>query len=95
MEALVKQHMGLERQDKCTVLPPHHWIRGGFYVCVMVEVNSGCRKVIFRCPIPHWPTILALYISSSDFHCFLTMSVTCRGIKCILRAWCWSIWVRK
>ncbi|POR34351.1 Uncharacterized protein TPAR_05431 [Tolypocladium paradoxum] len=55
MEALVKHHLALGRQDMCIVLPPHHWIRGSFNVCVFVEVKSGSssRKVIFRCPMPH------------------------------------------
>jgi len=52
VEALVKHHMALGRQDTCTMLPSKHWIRGGFNVCVIVEVNSN-RKVVFRCPMPH------------------------------------------
>lgn len=52
--ALVQHHLG--GQNTCTVLPPDHWIRGSFNVCVFVEVNAGIsssRKVIFRCPMPH------------------------------------------
>lgn len=55
IENLVKHHLALGRQDTCTVLPPSHWIRGSFNVCVFVEVKSASlsRKVIFRCPMPH------------------------------------------
>ncbi|KAE8356063.1 hypothetical protein BDV28DRAFT_7353 [Aspergillus coremiiformis] len=56
VEALIKHHMALRRQDKCVVLPRHHWIRGSFNVCILVEVHSSsssCRKVVFRCPMPH------------------------------------------
>ncbi|KAI0399314.1 hypothetical protein F4802DRAFT_53801 [Xylaria palmicola] len=55
IEALVKHHLALNREDLCRVLPSHYWIRGSFNVCVFVEVKSGhsARKVIFRCPMPH------------------------------------------
>jgi len=53
VEALVKHHMALGNQEKCTVLPPHDWIRGSFNVCVLVDVKSSHRKVVFRCPMPH------------------------------------------
>lgn len=35
------------------MLPPAHWIRGSFNVCVLVEVKSAgsIRKVIFRYPM--------------------------------------------
>lgn len=54
--ALVVHHMGLGRRDKCIVLPPQQWIRGGFNVCVFVDVLLGSgeyRKAVFRCPLPH------------------------------------------
>ncbi|KAI0467909.1 hypothetical protein F4859DRAFT_219128 [Xylaria cf. heliscus] len=56
VEALVKHHMALGRQDRCVVLPPHRWIRGGFNICVLVDVHSGSglyQKVVFRFPMPH------------------------------------------
>lgn len=56
VEALVRHHLGLRRQDSCIVLPPDRWIRGSFNVCVMVEVKSSSispKQVVFRCPMPH------------------------------------------
>ncbi|TQN69977.1 hypothetical protein CSHISOI_05534 [Colletotrichum shisoi] len=60
--------MGLGRQDRCTVLPQRDWIRGSFNVCVFVEVNprtTACRKVVFRCPMPH-KLAEAIYPGSID-----------------------------
>ncbi|KPM34278.1 hypothetical protein AK830_g12290 [Neonectria ditissima] len=53
--ALTKHHLGLSSRDICTVLPSDEWIRGGFNVCVFVEVISAgvSRKFVFRCPMPH------------------------------------------
>ncbi|KAI1126236.1 hypothetical protein F5Y10DRAFT_216389 [Nemania abortiva] len=53
--ALVRHHLALGPEDVCSVLPPRHWIQGGFNVCIFVEVKSGnlSRKIIFRCPMPH------------------------------------------
>lgn len=68
VEALVKHHMALGRQDRCTVLPQRDWIRGSFNVCVFVEVNprtTACRKVVFRCPMPH-KLAEAIYPGSID-----------------------------
>ena len=53
INALVRHHVALRRHDECVVLPPNHWIRGSFNVCVIVEVASSRRKVVFRCPMPH------------------------------------------
>lgn len=55
IEALTKHHLRLGSEHTCTVLEPHAWIQGGFNICVSVETKSGnlCRKVIFRCPMPH------------------------------------------
>ena len=55
IEALVRHHLALGRQDMCCVLPSHYWIRGSFNVCVFVQVKSGdsTRKVVFRSPMPH------------------------------------------
>ncbi|KJZ76347.1 hypothetical protein HIM_04429 [Hirsutella minnesotensis 3608] len=53
--ALTRHHLGLHRNDSCTVLPPDTWIQGGFNLCALVEVESGNlkRRVVFRCPMPH------------------------------------------
>lgn len=51
VEDLVRHHMGLGTQVKCVVLPPDQWIRGGFNVCVIVQVSTSDQKIIFRCPM--------------------------------------------
>lgn len=53
--ATVRHHLGLRPQDRCTVLPRERWIRGGFNLCVFVEVASGssARRIVFRVPMPH------------------------------------------
>lgn len=57
IEALTRQHLGLRKHDTCSVLERHTWIRGGFNVCVLVDVESErrkqSRKVVFRCAMPH------------------------------------------
>ncbi|KAG9253824.1 uncharacterized protein F5Z01DRAFT_681780 [Emericellopsis atlantica] len=55
IQTLVKRHLALGSQSMCIVLPPEHWTRGGFNVCVLVEVQCGnvSKKVTFRCPMPH------------------------------------------
>ncbi|KND88681.1 hypothetical protein TOPH_06715 [Tolypocladium ophioglossoides CBS 100239] len=55
IKAVVRHHLGLRRDDVCTVLPPESWIQGGFNLCVLVEVDSGglTRRLVFRCPMPH------------------------------------------
>ncbi|KAH6869234.1 hypothetical protein B0T10DRAFT_418812 [Thelonectria olida] len=55
IEAVVRHHLRLRRDDVCTVLPPESWIQGGFNLCVLVEVDSGgfARRLVFRCPMPH------------------------------------------
>ncbi|EFY93749.1 hypothetical protein MAC_00240 [Metarhizium acridum CQMa 102] len=55
IQALVRHHLALGKRDVCIVLPPSHWIRGGFNICVFLEVNSDNtnKKFIFRCPMPH------------------------------------------
>ena len=37
------------------MLPRERWIRGGFNLCVFVEVASGdaTRRIVFRIPMPH------------------------------------------
>src|SRR5690554_2175273 len=34
IEALTRQHLGLAKHDRCTVLERRQWIRGGFNLCV-------------------------------------------------------------
>ena len=53
--ALVRHHLGLGPEEKCTVLPRERWIRGGFNLCVFVEVASGdaTTRIVFRIPMPH------------------------------------------
>ena len=34
--SLVMHHLALGARDTCVVLPPEHWIRGGFNVCILV-----------------------------------------------------------
>ncbi len=55
IEALVRHHLGLADGDACAVQPRDRWIRGGFNMCVLVEARLGgaCRKLMFRCPMPH------------------------------------------
>ncbi|KAK0710089.1 hypothetical protein B0T26DRAFT_755206 [Lasiosphaeria miniovina] len=55
IEALTRQHLGLGKHDACTVLERHKWTRGGFNICVLVDVKSGRQssKVVFRCAMPH------------------------------------------
>lgn len=55
IEALTRQHLGLGKHDTCTVLERHEWIRGGFNICVLLDVKSGgqSKKVKFRCAMPH------------------------------------------
>lgn len=55
IEAVTRQHLGLRRRDTCSVLERHTWIRGGFNICVLVDVEAGerSRKVVFRCAMPH------------------------------------------
>lgn len=55
IEAVVRHHLHLNRDDVCAVLPPESWIQGGFNICVLVEVNSGgfAKRLVFRCPMPH------------------------------------------
>ncbi|KAK3361599.1 hypothetical protein B0T24DRAFT_652807 [Lasiosphaeria ovina] len=55
IEALTRQHLGLGKHDACTVLERHTWIRGGFNICVLVDVTSSRQssKVVFRCAMPH------------------------------------------
>ncbi|KYK57534.1 hypothetical protein DCS_04545 [Drechmeria coniospora] len=55
IEALIQHHLALGKRDTCTVLPPQHWIRGSFNICILVEIYSALpsNKVLFRCPIPH------------------------------------------
>lgn len=53
--ALTKHHLGLGDRDTCTVAHPRRWIRGGFNVCIPVEVQSpgSCQKLILRCAMPY------------------------------------------
>ncbi|KAK3933748.1 hypothetical protein QBC46DRAFT_401354 [Diplogelasinospora grovesii] len=53
--ALTKHHLGLGDRDICTVAQQSRWIRGGFNVCIPVEVQSlgSRRKLILRCAMPH------------------------------------------
>uniref|UniRef100_A0A1Y1L4W5 Uncharacterized protein n=1 Tax=Photinus pyralis TaxID=7054 RepID=A0A1Y1L4W5_PHOPY len=55
IQATVRHHLRLHRDDICTVLPPESWVQGGFNLCVLVEVDSEglTRRLIFRCPMPH------------------------------------------
>ncbi|KAL2213275.1 hypothetical protein CC79DRAFT_1299223 [Sarocladium strictum] len=52
---IVRHHLGLAPSDRCTVLPRERWIRGGFNLCVFVEVASGdsTKRIVFRVPMPH------------------------------------------
>jgi hypothetical protein len=45
VEALAKYHLGLGSKHTCTVLGQHTWIRGGFNVCIPVEVNCGSTSM--------------------------------------------------
>ncbi len=55
IRALTKHHLGLDDRHTCTVADPRRWIRGGFNVCIPVEVQSpgSCRKFVLRCAMPH------------------------------------------
>jgi hypothetical protein len=55
IEALVRHHLRLSKQDTCIVNAKAQWIRGSFNVCVPIEVRSTryYKKLIFRCPMPH------------------------------------------
>ncbi|RDA87045.1 hypothetical protein CP532_3233 [Ophiocordyceps camponoti-leonardi (nom. inval.)] len=56
IEAVVRHQLGLRRDEACAVLPVDSWIRGGFNICILVQVNSSCglgRRLVFRCPMPH------------------------------------------
>lgn len=51
---IIKQQLGLENEALCRVALPKLWIRGGFNVCIPVEVKSRhfSKTVIMRCPMP-------------------------------------------
>lgn len=53
--ALVRYHLNLRNRDRCVILPPKLWIRGGCNLCVLVEVHITGRsnRLVFRCPMPH------------------------------------------
>ncbi|OBT83687.1 hypothetical protein VE02_07576 [Pseudogymnoascus sp. 03VT05] len=55
IEALVRHHLRLSKQDTCFVDAKAQWIRGSFNVCIPIEVRSTryYKKLIFRCPMPH------------------------------------------
>lgn len=55
IESLTKHHLGLGNRDTCIVARPRNWIRGGFNVCIPIEVQSpgSSRKLILRCAMPH------------------------------------------
>jgi len=55
--AVVRHHLRLHPDDSCVVLPPDSWIKGGFNLCVLIDIQSckwaQSRRVVFRCPLPH------------------------------------------
>ncbi|KAK3303845.1 uncharacterized protein B0T15DRAFT_285932 [Chaetomium strumarium] len=56
IEGLTRHHLGLGKHDTCDVLERRHWIRGGFNMCVLLNITSPGRqerKVVFRCAMPH------------------------------------------
>jgi hypothetical protein len=55
IEALTAHHLGLGQNGACIVQAQDTWLRGGFNICIPVEVEVGdvTKKVIFRCPMPH------------------------------------------
>lgn len=56
IEGLVKLHLGLGDQAKCSIAPPAGWIRGSFNVCIPLAIkstNSSAKRLMFRCAMPH------------------------------------------
>lgn len=55
IEALTRHHLGLGARDLCIVARPYQWIRGGFNICIPIEVQSPSlsRKLILRCAMPY------------------------------------------
>ncbi|KAG5926928.1 hypothetical protein E4U42_002804 [Claviceps africana] len=55
IQATVRHHLRLRKDDICLILPPESWLQGGFNVCVVIEVESDrfTGRLIFRCPMPH------------------------------------------
>lgn len=69
IEALTRHHLGLPLGSGPTVTlsvaPPDDWLRGGFNVCIPVDLATGhsgpstgaggCspRRLLFRCPLPY------------------------------------------
>ncbi|KAH7304981.1 hypothetical protein B0I35DRAFT_146589 [Stachybotrys elegans] len=52
--SLVRHHLNLGDDDKCTVLPQETWIAGSFNVCIPIRTVSGmghCRLTL-RCCLP-------------------------------------------
>ncbi len=55
IEALTLHHLGLSSKYKCNVLHTIQWLRGGFNVCIRVQVerDGGVQDLLVRCPLAH------------------------------------------
>ncbi|KAG5773807.1 hypothetical protein H9Q72_000534 [Fusarium xylarioides] len=53
--SLVRHHLDLGVDERCTVLPQDQWIKGGFNVCIPIQTESGPvrRKLMLRCCLPY------------------------------------------
>jgi len=51
----VRLHLGLGKQEQCTVLEPQTRVKGGFNLCGWVDVTVAevLKKVVFCCCMPH------------------------------------------
>lgn len=56
IQDLVSHHLGLTTNDTCFVTERKEWIRGGFNLCVPVQIQrhgQPSRRVLMRFPMPH------------------------------------------
>lgn len=84
IEALVRHHISLRKQDTCRVLDPREWIQGAFNVCVLVEViTSGgvTTRLVFRCPKPHRLAGMVDEKLGSEIGAYVWMQEKCPDIR--------------
>ena len=83
IEALVRYHFPLGKQDACRVLDPQEWIQGAFNVCVLVEVAPGgmTTRLVFRCPKPHRLAGMVDEKLSSEVGAYVWMQEKCPDIR--------------
>ena len=55
IEASVSAHLGLERDESCSVDSIQYWIHGSFNLCLPVSVHTRCgeKRLMIRFPLPY------------------------------------------